>query len=195
MIERVMRGCPFCGGEARLYSVSLPMTADCADVQVACNKCDTIGPSVLFDQTEHTEGDIPALEAEAITAWNTRIEATPAVDREAVAQICYTPDKVALIPWSEALLFAGSHPRSATARCVNRAFELADRILALPPVKQSDGLAERVREACAVACREALFPKNERSDWTDFAVICAGNAVTAERAIRSLDITRMDSDG
>jgi hypothetical protein len=103
----------------------------------------------------------------------TRIEATPAVDREA------------LISLIRSEMMSTDHPVSDWETA------FADKILALPPVKQSltTEVAERVREACAAACREALFPKNEQSDWTDFAAVCAGNAVTAEHAIRSLDIT------
>jgi Lar family restriction alleviation protein len=64
--------CPFCGGEAFLRSPTLPMMADCDDVQVSCCDCDTNGPAILFDQDVHGETDLPDLEAEAIAAWNTR---------------------------------------------------------------------------------------------------------------------------
>ena len=55
-----------------MYSVSMPMQADCADIHVACIECDAIGPSVLFDQTSHSDSDIPDLEAEAVAAWSRR---------------------------------------------------------------------------------------------------------------------------
>ena len=71
--------CPFCGGEARLYSVSMPMAEDVADIHVCCIECDVVGPSIMFDQTLDSESDIPDREAEAVSAWNTR----PASDREA----------------------------------------------------------------------------------------------------------------
>lgn len=70
-----LKQCPFCGGEARLYSVSMPMTAGCDDIQVCCVSCDTMGPGILFDQTEHGEADIADLEAQAVDAWNTRAKA------------------------------------------------------------------------------------------------------------------------
>ncbi|MDO7841118.1 Lar family restriction alleviation protein [Sphingomonas immobilis] len=76
--------CPFCGGAGRLFSVSFPLGADCTDIQVSCANCDAIGPSVLFDQTEHAESNLPELEAEASAAWNTRttLPEAPEVGRE-----------------------------------------------------------------------------------------------------------------
>lgn len=64
--------CPFCGGEGRLFSVNLPMMADCDDIYVRCSDCDAIGPSVMFDQDYHTAEDVAELEAEAIAEWNKR---------------------------------------------------------------------------------------------------------------------------
>lgn len=74
MAEKVdLKPCPFCGGGGSLFSVSLPMDADCDDIQVRCLECDAVGPSVLFDQDTHDASDIPDLEAEAITLWNNRV--------------------------------------------------------------------------------------------------------------------------
>ena len=80
-----LQPCPFCGGEARLYSVSLPMMADCADIQACCTECDTMGPCILFDQAEQGEVDIPDLEAEAIAAWNRRTPAKAGEDGDHIA--------------------------------------------------------------------------------------------------------------
>lgn len=76
--------CPFCGGKAFLRAPKLPMMADCDDVQVSCEDCDVNGPSILFDQDVHGETDLPELEAEAITAWNTRAGQLVAVADDAI---------------------------------------------------------------------------------------------------------------
>lgn len=73
-----LKSCPFCGGEAVLRSVNLPMAADCTDIYISCWNCDVNGPGILFDQDTHHAGNIPALEAEAIAAWNKRATPQPA---------------------------------------------------------------------------------------------------------------------
>ena len=67
--------CPFCGGEAALRTVRLPMLADCDDICIYCTDCDVDGPHILFDQTEQNADDIPDCEARACVAWNTRTAA------------------------------------------------------------------------------------------------------------------------
>lgn len=67
--------CPFCGGEARLRSIKLPMAYDCDDVCVYCSECDVDGPHILFDQSAQSADDLPELEAQAIAAWNSRLSA------------------------------------------------------------------------------------------------------------------------
>lgn len=73
MSNTELQSCPFCGGEGVLYSVNLPMEADCDDIYVKCLDCDAVGPSVLFDQDNHDASDVTDLEAEAITLWNNRV--------------------------------------------------------------------------------------------------------------------------
>lgn len=76
-VSRELLLCPFCGGEARLYSPTYPMSADCDDAFVACGSCDAHGPTSLCDMAdEDAEHHWPDACAEAITAWNTRHEAT-----------------------------------------------------------------------------------------------------------------------
>jgi hypothetical protein len=70
-----LKPCPFCGGEGRLFMPSYPLSADCADAEVRCSDCDAAGQPVLIDMDTHGESDWPGLQAEAITAWNTRTEA------------------------------------------------------------------------------------------------------------------------
>jgi hypothetical protein len=65
--------CPFCGGEGHLWPVIMPFDADCDTITVQCSQCDAIGANVLVDQGVHDQSDLPGLEAEAITAWNTRV--------------------------------------------------------------------------------------------------------------------------
>lgn len=72
-----LKPCPFCGGEAWLHGPTLPMIADCDDVQVSCVDCDANGPAILFDRNVHGNTDLPDLEDEAIEAWNTRTAPTP----------------------------------------------------------------------------------------------------------------------
>lgn len=72
IITQDLKPCPFCGGEASLRSIRLPMVYDCDDVCIYCTNCDVDGPHILFDQSAHSADDLPDLEAEAITAWNTR---------------------------------------------------------------------------------------------------------------------------
>ena len=67
-----IKPCPFCGGEGHLFTVSLPLMADCTDIMVACDECDSIGPPVMFDEDHYGELDIPRLEEEAIAKWNKR---------------------------------------------------------------------------------------------------------------------------
>jgi hypothetical protein len=64
--------CPFCGGEADIFTPSFPMAADCDDIYVRCGQCDAMGPQVLFDQDTHDADDLGALTAEAVKGWNTR---------------------------------------------------------------------------------------------------------------------------
>lgn len=67
-----LKPCPFCGGEASLWSVIMPFGADCDTITVQCSACDAIGANVLVDQDHHDQSDLPSLEAEAIAAWNSR---------------------------------------------------------------------------------------------------------------------------
>lgn len=79
-VESKLLPCPFCGGEAHLWPVIMPFDADCDTITVQCSQCDAIGANVLVDQGVHAQSDLPELEAEAITAWNTRDQVAELVE-------------------------------------------------------------------------------------------------------------------
>lgn len=72
--------CPFCGEEARLYSVSFPTTSAVSDVAAYCTECDIVGQSFIYDCDVHSIYDLPGIEAQAIAAWNHRLAHTARSD-------------------------------------------------------------------------------------------------------------------
>jgi Lar family restriction alleviation protein len=68
----MIKPCPFCQSDAELSSITLPLLADCADINVICHNCGASGPTVLFDNEYDNEETLKDLEQEAIDKWNNR---------------------------------------------------------------------------------------------------------------------------